>query len=54
VVFFGPVDHPGNPRSQIGLAFGWWVALGGGLLILLGSVARAKESAGPRKPPGVL
>lgn len=54
VLFFGPVDHPGNPRSQIGLTYGWWVALGAGLLILVGSVARAQEGATRRKPPGVL
>jgi hypothetical protein len=54
VVFFGPVDRPGNPRHEIGLSYGWWVALVAGLLILVGSLFRTQESEAARKPPGVL
>jgi hypothetical protein len=53
-LFFGPIDHPGNPRSEVSLQFGWWMALGAGLLILIGSIWRTKESSARRKPPGVL
>jgi hypothetical protein len=53
VVFRGPIDKPGAPRTQISLSFGWYVALVGGLLILIGAVYRSQEAASPRKPPGV-
>jgi hypothetical protein len=54
IVFRGIIDKPGAPPSEISIAAGWWVALGGGILILLGSVWRAQESGAKRKPPGVL
>lgn len=53
-VFRGLIDRPGTPPGEIGTAWGWFVALVGGLLILLGAVTRARESAARRKPPGVL
>ncbi len=53
-LFVGLIDRPGTPPGEIGIAYGWWVALVGGLLILVGSVARARESGARRKPPGVL
>lgn len=57
VVFRGIISKPvpeGYPIQQVSISYGWFVALFGGLLILLGSVARSRESAGRRKPPGVL
>jgi len=54
VVFVGLLDKPGSPRDQIGLSYGWWIALGAGVLILIGSIWRAQEGAARRKPPGVL
>ena len=53
-VFVGILDKPGSPRSEISLDFGWWIALAGGLLVLIGSIWRTQESAARRKPPGVL
>lgn len=53
-LFVGILDKPGNPRGEIGLSLGWWLGLGGGLLILIGSLWRTQESATQRKPPGVL
>jgi hypothetical protein len=53
IVFRGVIDRPGSPPGQISTSYGWWVGLAGGLLILVGSVFRAKESAGARKPPGL-
>jgi hypothetical protein len=52
-VFRGLIDKPGTPPGEIGISFGWWVGLAGGLLILVGSVARTKESMMTRKPPGL-
>ncbi len=54
VLFRGPISKPGSPRTQIGLSLGWYVALIGALLILVGSVYRSQETAARRKPPGVL
>jgi hypothetical protein len=53
-VFRGVIDKPGTPPGQITVAWGWFVALAGGLLILTGSIWRSRESAARRKPPGVL
>ena len=53
-IFRGVLDRPGSPPGEIGIAWGWWVGLFAGLLILVGSVWRSQESAGRRKPPGVL
>ncbi len=51
--FRGLIDKPGTPPGEISISFGWWVGLAGGLLILVGSVARTKESMTTRKPPGL-
>jgi hypothetical protein len=53
IVFRGLIDRPGTPPGEISISYGWWIGLGGGLLILVGSVFRAKESAATRKPPGL-
>ena len=52
-VFRGVIDRPGAPPGQIGIDYGWWIGLAGGILILIGSVWRAQESATTRKPPGL-
>jgi hypothetical protein len=52
-VFRGVIDRPGTPPGQISLSVGWWIGLAGGVLILIGSVWRAQESATTRKPPGL-
>jgi hypothetical protein len=53
-IFRGLIDRPGSPSGQISIGYGWWIGLLGGVLILVGSVWRSQESAGRRKPPGVL
>jgi hypothetical protein len=53
-LFRGLLDKPGAPPSEISITYGWWVALLGGFLILIGSIWRSQESAARRKPPGVL
>jgi hypothetical protein len=52
-LFRGVIDRPGTPPGQIGISYGWWIGLAGGVLILIGSVWRAQESATTRKPPGL-
>jgi len=53
-LFRGVIDRPGSPSGQISIGYGWWIGLAGAVLIVVGSVWRAQESAGRRKPPGVL
>ena len=53
-IFRGVIDRPGAPPSEIGISYGWWIGLFGGLLILVGSIWRSQEGAARRKPPGVL
>ncbi len=53
-IFLGVIDPPGSPSGEISVGVGWWLALLGGVLILVGSVWRSQESAARRKPPGVL
>jgi hypothetical protein len=53
-IFRGVIDKPGNPPGQISISYGWWLGLLGGVLILIGSIARSRESSTRRKPPGVL
>jgi hypothetical protein len=54
IVFRGLIDRPGQPSGEIGVDYGWFVSLVGGLLILAGSIWRSRESGARRKPPGVL
>lgn len=53
-LFRGVIDPPGSPPEEINVTYGFFVALVAGVLMLLGSVWRAQESAPRRKPPGVL
>jgi CDP-diglyceride synthetase len=53
-VFRGLIDKPGSPPGEISVDIGWWVAVVGGVLILIGAISRSQESAARRKPPGVL
>jgi peptidoglycan/LPS O-acetylase OafA/YrhL len=53
VLYSGIVSRPGEPRSQIGLQIGWFAALLGIALMLVGGAQRATEVERRRKPPGV-
>jgi hypothetical protein len=53
-LFLGVIDKPGEPPSEVGLSWGWFVGLLGSLLMVVGASWRARESAPRRKPPGVL
>lgn len=52
-LFRGVIDRPGSPPGEISISYGWFIGLAGGVLILIGSVWRAQESATVRKPPGL-
>ncbi len=54
VLYVGLVDKPGNPAGQISLRIGWYMALLGSLLMVIGGALRASGTERPRKPPGVL
>jgi hypothetical protein len=54
-LFLGFIDKPGSPSGEIHIGYGWFLAMLGGLLILIGALVRSQESGGRRrKPPGVL
>jgi hypothetical protein len=54
IFYEGVIDRPGDPSGDIKLRIGWYVALVGGLLMLVGSVIRQGETGRRRKPPGTL
>jgi hypothetical protein len=54
VLYNGVVTRPGDPRSQIGLQLGWFLAVVGILLMMAGGAKRATEVQRVRKPPGVM
>jgi hypothetical protein len=54
VLYQGVVSRPGEPRAEIGLQLGWFLALIGIVLMMVGGAKRAGEVERRRKPPGVL
>jgi hypothetical protein len=54
VLYVGFIDRPGEPSGQIGLRPGWYLALLGCALAVVGGALRASGTERPRKPPGVL
>jgi hypothetical protein len=54
VLYVGVVDRPGEPPGQIELGWGWWLALAGSVLMLVGAARRTGETTRRRKPPGTL
>ena len=54
ILYVGVLDRPGQPSGEIGLRFGWFVALLGAALMLVAGASRAGGTERPRKPPGVL
>ena len=53
VLYSGIVSRPGAPRSGIGLQLGWFLALLGIVLMMVGGAKRSTEVERKRKPPGV-
>ncbi|HWF54695.1 MAG TPA: hypothetical protein VG223_08715 [Solirubrobacteraceae bacterium] len=54
IIFRGLIDKPGSPTGEISVSYGWWLAMLGGVMILVGAIWRSQESTTRRKPPGVL
>jgi hypothetical protein len=54
VLYSGIVTRPGEPRAQISLQIGWFLAVIGIVLMIVGGATRAAEVERARKPPGVL
>jgi hypothetical protein len=54
VLYVGFIDRPGEPSGQISLRLGWYLALLGCALAVIGGALRASGTERPRKPPGVL
>ena len=54
LLYVGVIDRPGEPSAQIELAWGWYVALLGTVLMLAGSALRTGETERRRKPPGTI
>jgi hypothetical protein len=54
VLYVGLISKPGTPSGEIGLKFGWYVAVLGCILEIAGGAMRAGSTERPRKPPGVL
>lgn len=54
VGYMGIIDRPGEPKGDIGLEYGWFGLILGGILMLVGSVMRQQETETKRKPPGTL
>jgi hypothetical protein len=52
--YLGVIDRPGTPSSEISLAWGWFGAIAGAILMAIGGATRAGGTERPRKPPGVL
>jgi hypothetical protein len=54
VLYSGIVTRPGEPRAAIALQLGWFLALAGIVLMMVGGAKRATEIERTRKPPGVM
>jgi len=54
IAYNGLISKPGDPTGEIGLEYGFFVALGACVLMLMGAATRSSESGRTRKPPGTL
>jgi hypothetical protein len=52
IFFNGVISRPGEPSSQISLQIGWYLALLGALMIVVGSSLRSGQTGRARRPPG--
>ena len=53
IFYTGVIDRPGEPSGEISLGIGWFLALLGSLLMIVGAAMRSAGTDKPRKPPGV-
>ena len=54
IFYAGVIDRPGEPSGEISLRLGWFFALLGSILLIVGAAMRSADTDKPRKPPGVL
>jgi hypothetical protein len=54
VAYTGFLDRPGSPKGAISLDIGFWAALLGTILMIVGGSITAGANERVRKPPGVL
>lgn len=54
VLYNGVIGRPGDPSSLVGIEWGWFVAMLGIVLMVVGSVQRQQETEIKRKPPGTI
>ncbi|TMK41727.1 MAG: hypothetical protein E6G56_03115 [Actinobacteria bacterium] len=54
LVYNALITRPGTPRSLITVQYGFYVALAGSILMLVGAATRSSETGRTRKPPGTL
>ena len=54
LLYIGVVDRPGEPAGQIELAWGWYAALLGAILMLGGSALSTADAGASRRPPGAI
>ena len=54
IFYAGVIDRPGEPQGEISLGIGWFLALLGSILMIVGAAMRSADTDKPRKPPGVL
>ena len=52
--YSGFVNRPGDPSGLVGIKYGWFIAIAGTILMLVGSVMRQSETEIKRKPPGTI
>ena len=54
IFYSGIIDRPGEPSGEIELELGWYGALLGSILMVVGSALRSSEVERARKPPGTI
>lgn len=52
--YLGVISRPGDPKGEISLGIGWYLAILSAIVVAVGGAIRSAESERRRKPPGVL
>lgn len=54
IFYIGLIGRPGDPKGEIALGIGWYLAMLAAIAVTVGGAIRSAESERRRKPPGVL
>lgn len=54
ILYSGVIDRPGEPSGEIELEIGWYGALLGSILMIVGAAMRSSDVERARKPPGTI